>query len=188
MSAEEAAAAAERFLAAVKESDRLDAGRQRERSRLGFRCAGPTQLLRHPHTSAKAVDQWHGYLVRNPSRETCQTCTAQDDAVGAMLRHAGLACIGEDAECALGLAREKLRANVERPRRRLPDPFTPRAGRIAREPRRMNEGPLSVYDRAGQPCYECKTLVVSASQGTPAQGNTTPRITYWCPTCQPRRG
>jgi endonuclease-8 len=96
-------------------------------------------------------------------------------------------CTDEELGALLALAREKLRENVDRPKRRLPDPFMPRAGRIARAPRRMNEGPLSVYDRAGQPCYECETTIASAPQGTPAQGSTTPRITYWCPSCQPAR-
>lgn len=91
-------------------------------------------------------------------------------------------CTDEELAALLALARQKLRENVERPKRRLPDPFTPRAGRIARAPRRMNEGPLSVYDRAGQPCYECGAIIESTSRGS-----TTPRITYWCPRCQPAR-
>jgi endonuclease-8 len=81
----------------------------------------------------------------------------------------------------LAKAREGMRAAVEAPRRRMPDPFAPRASRVTRNARR-GESPLCVYDRAGQPCYECGTPITSASQGT-----STPRITYVCPTCQPRR-
>lgn len=44
------------------------------------------------------------------------------------------------------------------------------------DPRR----PLWVYGRAGLPCRRCGTIVAEAWMGTP-----TPRITYWCPTCQP---
>jgi endonuclease-8 len=39
-----------------------------------------------------------------------------------------------------------------------------------------------VYGRAGQPCRRCGTRIVSAEQGD--QG--VERITYWCPSCQPR--
>ena len=78
-------------------------------------------------------------------------------------------------------ARDLMRANVEATRRRIPDPFVPRAGRVAREAR-QGEAPLSVYDRAGKPCYTCGALITSASQGF-----VTPRITYVCPSCQPRR-
>jgi endonuclease-8 len=39
-----------------------------------------------------------------------------------------------------------------------------------------------VYGRAGQPCRRCGTRIVSAEQGDPG----VQRITYWCPSCQPR--
>ena len=64
----------------------------------------------------------------------------------------------------------------------MPDPFAPRAGRVARDAR-LGESSLSVYDRAGQPCYVCGAKIVSGSQGL-----VTPRITYACPTCQLSRG
>jgi endonuclease-8 len=38
-----------------------------------------------------------------------------------------------------------------------------------------------VYDRAGQPCLRCRTLVEHAEQGTPPRT----RSTWWCPRCQP---
>lgn len=40
-----------------------------------------------------------------------------------------------------------------------------------------------VYERGGQPCRRCRSLVRRAEQGPP--GRT--RSTYWCPTCQPDR-
>jgi endonuclease VIII len=36
-----------------------------------------------------------------------------------------------------------------------------------------------VYDRAGRPCRRCGTPISTAWQGEP------PRVTYWCPRCQP---
>lgn len=92
------------------------------------------------------------------------------------------ACTDEELVALLERARVLMRANVDAPRRRMPDPFTPRAGRVAREAR-LGEAPLSVYDRAGQACYACGAIITSASQGF-----VTPRITYVCPACQPRRG
>jgi endonuclease-8 len=37
-----------------------------------------------------------------------------------------------------------------------------------------------VYGRAGRPCRRCGTPIRSADQG----GDTTERVTYWCPRCQ----
>jgi endonuclease-8 len=81
----------------------------------------------------------------------------------------------------LAQARVRMRETVDRPRARMPDPFRPKGSRITRDAR-LGEAPLSVYDRAGEPCYVCGTTIESASQGL-----VTPRITYVCPTCQPRR-
>lgn len=39
-----------------------------------------------------------------------------------------------------------------------------------------------VYERGGQPCRRCRTLIQRADQGEPGKQ----RSTYWCPTCQPR--
>lgn len=46
-------------------------------------------------------------------------------------------------------------------------------------PRRAG-GPLWVYGRGGRPCRRCGTLIRVLRQG-----DTLPRTTYWCPTCQP---
>ena len=81
----------------------------------------------------------------------------------------------------LDRARGLMRANVDAPRRSTPDPFAPRTGRIARDAR-LGEGPLSVYDRAAEPCYTCGTAIARVSQGL-----LTPRVTYLCPSCQTRR-
>src|SRR5215471_11967740 len=37
-----------------------------------------------------------------------------------------------------------------------------------------------VYGRAGRPCRRCGTAIRSADQG----GDTTERVTFWCPRCQ----
>jgi endonuclease VIII len=46
--------------------------------------------------------------------------------------------------------------------------------------RTVAEG-LAVYGRVGQPCRRCGTRVRRHTEGELA------RVTYWCPTCQPRR-
>jgi endonuclease-8 len=47
-------------------------------------------------------------------------------------------------------------------------------------PRTTAPGGLAVYDRANRPCIRCGTAVAARRQGE------TPRVTYWCPSCQPR--
>jgi endonuclease-8 len=39
-----------------------------------------------------------------------------------------------------------------------------------------------VFERAGQPCLRCGTMVRRARQG---DAPTEDRVTYWCPVCQP---
>jgi endonuclease-8 len=39
--------------------------------------------------------------------------------------------------------------------------------------------PNQVYRRAGMPCQNCGTRILSQAQGETA------RTTYWCPSCQP---
>lgn len=46
-------------------------------------------------------------------------------------------------------------------------------------PRTTVPGGLAVYDRAKRPCVRCGTPVAARRQGE------TPRVTYWCPSCQP---
>ena len=72
-------------------------------------------------------------------------------------------------------ARVLLRANAQRASG--PERVTTRdaAGRRALAP-----GSLWVYRRAGRPCRRCGTLI----RATP-QGRDLPRITWWCPACQP---
>ncbi|MDC3961590.1 Fpg/Nei family DNA glycosylase [Polyangium jinanense] len=54
--------------------------------------------------------------------------------------------------------------------------------RTTREGARPGEGPLSVYRRAGEPCYDCGALIEMRRQGEAR------RSTYSCPRCQaPRR-
>lgn len=65
----------------------------------------------------------------------------------------------------VGRARALMRANLG-PGRRV----------TTGDPRR----PAWVYGRARLPCRRCGTAIAKASMGTP-----TPRVTYWCPTCQP---
>ena len=80
------------------------------------------------------------------------------------------------------LAREQLRENVDAPRRTLPDPFELRGSpRVARRDRRAGESRLSVYERGGEPCFDCGATIERRAQGSPA------RSTYLCPGCQPPR-
>jgi endonuclease-8 len=45
---------------------------------------------------------------------------------------------------------------------------------------RSAPGPLYVYGRAGRPCRRCRTPIARARQG-----HDLPRLTFWCPACQP---
>lgn len=83
----------------------------------------------------------------------------------------------------LTMARRLMRETVERAPRRLPDPFAPRGGqRHARLNHRPGQKRLSVYERAGELCYDCGSTVQVKAQGEQLRG------TYYCPTCQPSRG
>jgi endonuclease VIII len=73
-------------------------------------------------------------------------------------------------------AREQLQRNA-----RPTSTFVPRVVRVANDGRTRRAAPLSVYGRAGEPCFDCKGTILSELQGAPA------RTTFWCPTCQPRR-
>lgn len=71
----------------------------------------------------------------------------------------------------IATARRLLLANAER--RGGPERTTTAGDRGA-------PGPLYAYGRAGRPCRRCRTAIVRARQGTER-----PRLTYWCPACQP---
>ena len=82
----------------------------------------------------------------------------------------------------LQLARKQMKETVERAPRRIPDPFSPRfPTRQTRIDRRHGQKVMSVYGRAGEPCYDCGTSIAMKHQG--AQD----RSTYYCPRCQPSR-
>lgn len=67
-------------------------------------------------------------------------------------------------------ARRLMLANVE--------PSSP-PERTTTGSRRRGDGRLWVYGRAGRPCRRCGTLVLGERHGDP------PRMTHWCPVCQP---
>lgn len=73
-------------------------------------------------------------------------------------------------------AREVMQRNVSA-RRGSDGPSA--AYRYTRTTRDGPGGPLSVYGRQGQPCFDCGTPVRRATLG-----GTLPRSVYWCPTCQ----
>jgi endonuclease VIII len=80
-------------------------------------------------------------------------------------------------------AQVRMHKNVARKRRMYPIDRIRAEGRIARfEERRPGQGPLSVYGRGGEPCYDCRSPIERAVRGEP------PRSTYWCPRCQPMPG
>ncbi|HEX2155342.1 MAG TPA: DNA-formamidopyrimidine glycosylase family protein [Acidimicrobiia bacterium] len=76
-----------------------------------------------------------------------------------------MATIDRDSRLALAQrARRLMQPNARRPGRST----TGRPG-----------GELWVYGRAERPCRRCRTAIVEGWIGDP------PRITYWCPACQP---
>lgn len=82
----------------------------------------------------------------------------------------------------LALARKQMQATVEQKPRTIPDPFSPRyPTRQPRLDRRLGQKPVSVYERAGEPCYDCGTPIEMKRQGAQL------RSTYYCPRCQPSR-
>jgi endonuclease-8 len=84
----------------------------------------------------------------------------------------------------VALARKQMFDNVYGPKRSLPDPFdrAPPTARKARVDPRQGEGVLSVYERSGQACYDCRTTKIEMRRQGEQQ-----RSTYYCPTCQPSR-
>lgn len=88
----------------------------------------------------------------------------------------------EPLRALLLLARKQMTETVERKPRLIPDPFTPRLShdgmRQARIDRRQGQKPLSVYERAGKPCYDCGAIIEMKRQGAHD------RSTYYCPRCQ----
>ncbi len=88
----------------------------------------------------------------------------------------------DELSALLSLAHEQMVDNVYGPRRSLPDPFESPAFRKTRIDRRQGQAPVSVYERAGQPCYDCGAIIELKRQGEPL------RSTYFCPRCQPSRG
>ena len=55
-----------------------------------------------------------------------------------------------------------------------------RAAVVLREGAATGRRPPSVHGRAGRPCPRCGTIVQAKEQGLEL-----PRLTYWCPACQP---
>ncbi len=68
------------------------------------------------------------------------------------------------------------RLSLARRARRL---MMPNAGRSARSTIGRPGGGYWVYKRGGKPCRRCATAIEQAWVGE------SPRITYWCPACQP---
>lgn len=80
----------------------------------------------------------------------------------------------EAIERLIATSRRLLLANV--------DP-TRGAERVTTMGDRGAPGPLYVYGRTRRPCRRCRTPIASGSQG-----RELPRVTYWCPVCQPQSG
>lgn len=68
---------------------------------------------------------------------------------------------------------------VERARR-LMAPNKNRSGRVTTGVRGRSLESW-VFERTGRPCRRCRTAIVADHIGDPF-----PRVTYWCPTCQPK--
>ncbi len=92
----------------------------------------------------------------------------------------------EELLALVSLARAQMFDNVYGKKRTLPDPFDPHPyARKTRVDRRLGEGMLSVYERAGAPCYDCGTKIEMRKDG---KNSNQLRSTYYCPSCQPARG
>jgi endonuclease-8 len=88
----------------------------------------------------------------------------------------------DELRALLELARKQMKETVERAPRRIPDPFTARGGqRQTRTNHRLGQKRNSVYERGGEPCYDCGTKIEMKRQGEQD------RSTYFCPRCQPTR-
>ena len=88
----------------------------------------------------------------------------------------------DELRALLTLAHKQMKETVAQQPRRIPDPFTPRfPTRQTRLNRRQGQKVTSVYERAGEPCYDCGTLIEMKRQGAHD------RSTYYCPRCQPAR-
>lgn len=88
----------------------------------------------------------------------------------------------EELRALLETARTMMHETVQRQPRRIPDPFAPRGHtRATRTNHRLGQKRQSVYGRAGEPCYDCQTVVRMQRQGDQD------RSTYYCPHCQPPR-
>jgi len=88
----------------------------------------------------------------------------------------------DELRALLELAQKQMKQTVERAPRRIPDPFTARGGqRQTRVNHRLGQKRNSVYERSGEPCYDCGTRIEMKRQGTQD------RSTYYCPKCQPAR-
>jgi endonuclease-8 len=132
---------------------------------------GP-DLLKDPFDLEQAV-----HRLRDPQH-------AEQAVAEALLDQRALAGIGNEVKCEVlwdarvspwtevrELDDGALRDLVERARRMLRD-----GAATGRRPRR-------VHRRAGRPCPRCGTLVRVERQGRDA-----PRLTFWCPACQPDPG
>lgn len=92
------------------------------------------------------------------------------------------ACSEAELRALLTMARSMMQETVERAPRRIPDPFAPRGStRASRVNHRLGQKRQSVYGRAGERCYDCRTRIEMKRQG----GHD--RSTYYCPGCQPSR-
>src|SRR5262249_29754351 len=66
----------------------------------------------------------------------------------------------DELRALLQLAQKQMRETVDRAPRRIPDPFTARGGqRQTRINHRLGQKRNSVYERAGEPCYHCGTVI-----------------------------
>ena len=81
-----------------------------------------------------------------------------------------------DLERIVDISREQLSANVMSRAQTL----SPATGRRTTRSLDPNEK-LWVYSRGGKPCRRCGSAIQSKKTGLDA------RLTYWCPSCQPRR-
>lgn len=144
-------------------------------------------LAAHPRLSLLGPDLCSDEVDLDQVMERIPRFTSTETQVSALLLDQRVACgIGNVYKSEILFARRV-------------DPFAPIGSMTANElkglystasellRRNLSGGPrttvtrgLAIYDRANRPCIRCGTQVRARRQGE------TPRVTYWCPSCQPR--
>ena len=134
----------------------------------GLSRLGP-DLLRDPFDAGEALRR-----LRDPAR-------ADRSIAEALLDQRALAGIGNEVKCqVLWEAKVSPWRSVRDTDDDTLGRLIGRAREILRDGAATGRRPRDVYRRAGRPCPRCGTLIRVEHQGLQL-----PRLTFWCPGCQP---